>query len=243
MKLYEAIAKCHADSVVTVVINGNAQVLLGKSRHSDDRKGKWCFPGGHIEPKESIESAACREVKEESGLDTRYYSIIQYGSACKVSPKIVFVLCLADANGDIQPSNEFSELKWFRPSEALNSESLYDLNRDVLTRLIDFNLTEEALNEFFHFPTRILKRVNMDSAYSNSSCRYSEVNSIDPKRYFLDENVVDFSDAIKMVAPKIVTKIRSALPAEEKAEIEFDQAEQKAEQTEQRVQQDTEEPI
>lgn len=227
MRLSEAIAESHAKSVVAVVLNGNAQILLGKSKHSDDRKGKWCFPGGNIESKESIESAAEREVSEESGLDNRFYTIMQYGSAFRISPKVVFVLCIADASGDIRPSNEFSELQWFRPSEALNKDDLYHLNRDVLTRLLDFNLTEEALNEFYHFPTRVLKRVNMDSAYSNSSCRYSEVNSINPGKYFLDENVVDIETAFKMAAPKIVGKIRKSLPAKQKAEMQFKQAKKK----------------
>lgn len=227
MRLSEAIAESHAKSVVTIILNGNAQILLGKSKHSDDRKNKWCFPGGNIEKKESINMAAEREAREETGLDNRFYTIMQYGSAFRISPKVVFVLCIADASGDIKPSSEFSELQWFRPSEALNKSDLYHLNRDILTRLIDFNLTEEALNEFYHFPTRILKRVNMDSAYSNSSCRYSEVNSINPEKYFLDENVVDIETAFKMAAPKIAGKIRKKLPAKQKAEIEFKKTQEK----------------
>lgn len=228
MKLYEAIAQNHVNSVVTVVINGNAQILMGKSSHSDDRKDKWCFLGGNIEPKETIEDAACREVKEESNLDNRFFSIIQYGNGLKMSPKTVFVICIADASGDIQPSNEFSEIQWFRPSEVVDKSDLYDPNRNILNRLIDFNLTEEFINEFYHFPTRVLKRVNMDSAYSNNSCRYSDVNSINPEKYFLGEKVIDITDAIKKVAPKIRSKIAKNLPAKQKADMQFKQAKKKA---------------
>ena len=32
-------------------------------------KGLWCLPGGHIDENESLEEAALREAKEESGLD------------------------------------------------------------------------------------------------------------------------------------------------------------------------------
>ncbi|AWR86592.1 NUDIX hydrolase [Meiothermus taiwanensis] len=46
-----------------VLFNPQGQVLLIR-----DRLGYWCFPKGHLEPGESLEQAALREVEEETGL-------------------------------------------------------------------------------------------------------------------------------------------------------------------------------
>jgi diadenosine hexaphosphate hydrolase (ATP-forming) len=46
-----------------VLFNPQGQVLLIR-----DRQGFWCFPKGHLEPGESLEQAALREVEEETGV-------------------------------------------------------------------------------------------------------------------------------------------------------------------------------
>lgn len=46
------------------ILDGEGKVLLEK--RSDC--GLWCLPGGAVEPGETVEQAALREVKEETGL-------------------------------------------------------------------------------------------------------------------------------------------------------------------------------
>ncbi|WP_430400963.1 NUDIX hydrolase [Flavobacterium sp.] len=43
--------------------------ILFTVRNVDPDKGKWDLPGGFIDPVENAEAAACREIKEELGLD------------------------------------------------------------------------------------------------------------------------------------------------------------------------------
>ena len=52
---------------VGVCIVKNGKVLFGKrlNAHGD---GSWSFPGGHLEPGESWEQCATREVAEETGI-------------------------------------------------------------------------------------------------------------------------------------------------------------------------------
>jgi 8-oxo-dGTP diphosphatase len=50
-----------------IVIQGD-RVLLG-ARGKEPNRGKWILPGGKIEPFESIETAARREIREETGLE------------------------------------------------------------------------------------------------------------------------------------------------------------------------------
>lgn len=57
-------------SIVDVRV-GDAQLLLRRSFSDPSRPGEWDHPGGHIEPGESPEEAAVREVFEETGLRIR----------------------------------------------------------------------------------------------------------------------------------------------------------------------------
>ena len=57
-------------SIVDVRVGG-AQLLLRRSFSDPSRPGEWDHPGGHIEPGESPEQAAVREVFEETGLRIR----------------------------------------------------------------------------------------------------------------------------------------------------------------------------
>lgn len=138
MRLDETIASDGASSVVAVVTNGNGQILLGKSTDADHRNGKWCFTGGGIKNREiTIEAAAERECWEESGLYCRAQGVLQYGNGFQVPPSVVFIYCIADADGNIRHNKEFSEMKWMTPSEALGRLDLFEPNRSIIERLMD----------------------------------------------------------------------------------------------------------
>ena len=55
------------DAVVFTYQQEDLQVLLIE-RKSDPFKGKWALPGGFVEDDESLETAAYRELEEETGI-------------------------------------------------------------------------------------------------------------------------------------------------------------------------------
>jgi 8-oxo-dGTP diphosphatase len=55
---------------IGVVVVKDGKVLLGK-RKNVHGEGCWCFPGGHLEFKETPEECAKREVLEETGLSVK----------------------------------------------------------------------------------------------------------------------------------------------------------------------------
>jgi 8-oxo-dGTP pyrophosphatase MutT (NUDIX family) len=102
-KSYEEFYKGQA--AATLVMDAYNRVLLGT--HSS---GGIAFPGGHLEPNESMEDGALRELKEEAGvigrLSTKIYSGKQNGNDCNVY--------LAEiASGKPKGSEELSNLKWY----------------------------------------------------------------------------------------------------------------------------------
>jgi len=55
-------------AAVAVIIKHDDKILF-TVRNVDPDKGKWDLPGGFIDPNENAEEAACRELKEELGID------------------------------------------------------------------------------------------------------------------------------------------------------------------------------
>jgi NAD+ diphosphatase len=54
-------------TVNIIVENERGEILFVKRKH-DPFKGTWNTPGGFLEPQETGEEAACRELREETGL-------------------------------------------------------------------------------------------------------------------------------------------------------------------------------
>jgi 8-oxo-dGTP diphosphatase len=64
----------------TVILpNRHREILLVK-RAKDPFKGMWCFPIGFAEVGESIEDAALRELKEETGVDGKITQLVDVSS-------------------------------------------------------------------------------------------------------------------------------------------------------------------
>jgi 8-oxo-dGTP diphosphatase len=64
-----------ADAVVLAPVEDTLHVLLvRRAADHDTEPGKWALPGGHVDPDETAESAAYRELAEETGLDLRTHA-------------------------------------------------------------------------------------------------------------------------------------------------------------------------
>lgn len=110
---------------VGVIISDPAGRLLLEKR-SDC--GRWGLPGGRIEPGETVEQTARREVKEETGLDIEVTSligvyshpvgrIVQYPGD-SYSVHLVDVILAAQIKGGVlSRSAESLELTFFAPND------------------------------------------------------------------------------------------------------------------------------
>lgn len=62
--------------VAAAIIENNNKFLIAKRKKGMHLEGKWEFPGGKIEYKETPEECLLRELKEEFGITTKIGSFI-----------------------------------------------------------------------------------------------------------------------------------------------------------------------
>jgi len=62
--------------VVAGVIVHDKYVLICQRRADDHHPGKWEFPGGKVERRESLAQALRRELREELGIDARIGQVL-----------------------------------------------------------------------------------------------------------------------------------------------------------------------
>ena len=55
-------------TVDAIVFNDNSEILLIQ-RSSKPFKDLWAFPGGFVNEDETVETAVCRELEEETGIN------------------------------------------------------------------------------------------------------------------------------------------------------------------------------
>jgi 8-oxo-dGTP pyrophosphatase MutT (NUDIX family) len=111
------------------IVQCGDKFLLGLAKNtSDDRSGKWVFPGGGAKKNESAKKAAEREVWEETGVKCK-----AAGEPFNLPRKkgVAFVHCKARSGQNLNNNHEFSALGWFTRRE-MKSLKLYD---NVLTLL------------------------------------------------------------------------------------------------------------
>jgi 8-oxo-dGTP diphosphatase len=90
----------------------------------------WSLPKGKLDPGESFEQAALREVFEETGYRCelgRYLGEVSYRDR-KARSKLVRYWVMTRVEGEFSPNDEVDELRWVDAGEA---DGLLNYERDV----------------------------------------------------------------------------------------------------------------
>jgi 8-oxo-dGTP diphosphatase len=111
-----------------VVVRDGQVALVHRPRYDD-----WTLPKGKLDPGESFEEAAVREVEEETGLRGRLVRELPTTNyEVNGRPKIVrYWLMEVDRERPFVPNDETDELRWVPLHEALGVLT-YDRDRDLL---------------------------------------------------------------------------------------------------------------
>lgn len=119
-----------------IVFNKEGLVLL-----TQNSKGYWQFPKGHLDKDETTKQAALREVKEEGGVEAeiiKKIGVSKYIFSFEKEKifKIVTLFMMKYISGDPKDHDfEVTEAKWVDPEAALN----------MLTFKTDKSLLEKAI--------------------------------------------------------------------------------------------------
>ncbi|MEB3826356.1 NUDIX hydrolase [Phormidium sp. CCY1219] len=91
----------------------------------------WALPGGFVDYGESVETAAVREAKEETGLDVELLEQFHVYSDPNRDPRkhTLSVVFVARAMGTPQASDDAKNLEIFHPNDGLPENLCFDHDR------------------------------------------------------------------------------------------------------------------
>jgi len=114
-----------------VVRRGGEVLVVHRPRYDD-----WTLPKGKLDPGETDEQAALREVEEETGLRCRLgqeLPSVSYDDRRGRSKQVRYWE-MEPESGEFTPNDEVDEVRWLPPEEA-RALMTYDRDREVLDAL------------------------------------------------------------------------------------------------------------
>ncbi|WP_163548348.1 NUDIX domain-containing protein [Candidatus Frankia nodulisporulans] len=133
-------ARLTADVIALAVHDGTLHVLLIRRRR-DPFAGMWAFPGGHVDPGETVDAAARRELAEETGMTVGDLTPVGVYTAPGRDPRGRYVTAVFTSHVDGMPTptaaDDADAARWVPVDEALADGLAFDhtqILRDAVTR-------------------------------------------------------------------------------------------------------------
>ncbi|MCC4832937.1 8-oxo-dGTP diphosphatase MutT [Shewanella sp. 10N.7] len=121
---------------VGIIVNTEQEILIAKRHQHLHQGGKWEFPGGKVENKESVSQALIRELKEEVNLDIHATtSFMEISHDYPDKHVLLDIHLVKDFQGNAE-GIEGQQIKWIPCSELKN----YDFpkaNQPIIDKLLE----------------------------------------------------------------------------------------------------------
>jgi 8-oxo-dGTP diphosphatase len=105
--------------VAAALVDGDGRVLVQQRPEGKSMAGLWEFPGGKVEPGETLEASLIRELREELGIDVAHNCL---APACFASEPLghqhllLLLYVCRKWTGTAEPRHA-AALQWLRPSQ------------------------------------------------------------------------------------------------------------------------------
>ena len=111
-------------SVKAVVRDEQLQCLvLRRSAESKNNAGLWDFPGGKVDPGETLDAALKREIVEETGLTVRLENVLGAAESELPDRRVAYLFLQArTATGKVRLSSEHDDFAWLSVKELAQTE-------------------------------------------------------------------------------------------------------------------------
>jgi len=129
-------AEAEADPSVDAAQGVGPGILLVR-RGEPPFQGRWALPAGYIEADESVEQAAIRECREETGLEVRLLELFGVYSFPEgpVQSGIIIFFRAQPESGRLRAGDDAQEVGIFRPDD-LPDDVAFRTHREVLERWV-----------------------------------------------------------------------------------------------------------
>ena len=109
-------------NAASVALIDRDQVLLIR-RARKPWLGRWSLPGGRLEPGETAEQAATRELFEEVGLSVSELRPVRQMVFVEAGQFVLQVFATTRFEGRVTPNEEASACRWVRPGQLAELET------------------------------------------------------------------------------------------------------------------------
>lgn len=129
-----------------LVIDQEGRWLVVKKTYGG-LKGRWSFPAGFVEPGETVDMAAVREVLEETGLQCRVEGMIGFrtgviGNEISDNMAIFLLRPLNDKQLLVAQEKEIAEVAWKTPRELQEDTSASVMLREMAVSVLESGFDE-----------------------------------------------------------------------------------------------------